>query len=303
MARRFGGKYSPGGAPEGEAGDAADAATSPPANAFHGKRPARAGARVNFLFIVPLLLAVKAFGQGPLGLMLDLGALGLMLLSAWLTREGLRAEEAYDARRVARRPAIPRKIFGAVAMGLGLALAGAVAPGGLLAPVIFGLLGAVLHFGAFGPDPLRDKGMEGVDKFQTDRVARAVAEGEKYLGAIHDAIQRSGDRALTTRVDTFLATARKMFRTIEDDPRDLSASRKYLGVYLMGMRDATVKFADLYARKPDPGARADYTALLDDLEANFTAQTAKLLQDDRSDLDIQIEVLRDRLKQEGVAPG
>jgi len=94
-----------------------------------------------------------------------------------------------------------------------------------------------------------------------------------------------------------------MFRTLEDDPRDLGASRQYLGVYLMGLRDATVKFADLYARKPDPGACADYTALLDDLEANFTAQTAKLLQADRSDLDIQIEVLRDRLKQEGVAPG
>lgn len=295
MAQRYGGKYSPGGAPEG--------AETPATGAFHGKRPARAGARVNFLFIVPLLLAVKAFGQGPVGLVLDLVALGLMLLSAWLTREGLLAQEAYEARRVARRPAIPRKIFGSVLMGLGLGVAGLVAPGGIIAPVLFGVLGAVLHFGAFGADPMRDKGMEGVDSFQTDRVARAVAEGEKYLGAIHDAVQRAGDRQLAARVDAFLATARKMFRTIEDDPRDLTASRKYLGVYLMGMRDATVKFADLYARKPDPKAKADYTALLDDLEANFTAQTAKLLEDDRGDLDIQIDVLRERLKQEGVATG
>ena len=36
------------------------------------------------------------------------------------------------------------------------------------------MLGAGLHFFSFGPDPLRDKGMEGVDEFQTDRVARAA---------------------------------------------------------------------------------------------------------------------------------
>lgn len=299
MAQRYGGKYSPGGPPPGM-----DAPDTPPApNAFHGRRPARGAAAVNFLFVVPLVLVVKAFGQPPLGLAMDLAAVGLMLLSAWLTREGLKAEDAWNARKVARRPAIPRKIFGSVLMGAGLALAGLVAPGGIVAPVVFGVLGAVLHFGAFGPDPMRDKGMEGVDQFQTDRVARAVEEGEKYLTATHEAIKRAGDRELVSRVDRFLVTARKMFRTVEDDPRDLTAARKYLGVYLMGMRDATVKFADLYGRKHDAGARADYVALLDDLERNFNAQTAKLLEDDRSDLDIQIEVLRDRLKLEGVQTG
>ena len=93
-----------------------------------------------------------------------------------------------------------------------------------------------------------------------------------------------------------------MFRTIEDDPRDLTSARKYLSVYLMGARDATVKFADFYARSGDAQAKADYTALLDDLEANFAAQTGKLLIDNRTDLDIEIDVLRDRLAREGVKP-
>ena len=50
----------------------------------------------------------------------------------------------------------------------------------------------------------------------------------------------------------------------------------------------------------DPGARADYEALLDDLETNFARRTSALLTDNRSDLDIEIGVLRDRLKREGV---
>ena len=32
------------------------------------------------------------------------------------------------------------------------------------------------------------------------------------------------------------AKARAMFRTVEDDPRDLNPARKFLGVYLMAAR-------------------------------------------------------------------
>jgi 5-bromo-4-chloroindolyl phosphate hydrolysis protein len=91
-----------------------------------------------------------------------------------------------------------------------------------------------------------------------------------------------------------------MFRTVEEDPRDLTGARKYLGVYLLGAKDATVKFADLYSRTRDEKARADYEALLDDLEKSFAARTQKMLLDDRSDLDVEIEVLRERLEREGV---
>ena len=71
---------------------------------------------------------------------------------------------------------------------------------------------------------------------------------------------------------------------------------------MLGARDATITFADIYARGQDPQARSDYLALLDDLEQNFAARTAKLLLDDRSDLTVEIDVLRERLQREGVRP-
>jgi len=290
MAQRYGGKFSPEAKPQ-----AAPGASSP----YAGQVRTKAGGRVNFLFIAPLPLAVRAFFLDPAGLAMTLGAFGLLILAAWLTREGILAQEAYDARKIARRPAIPRKIFASLLTGAGLALA-AFADGGLVSAAIFAVLGAVLHSFAFGLDPLKDKGMEGVDTFQTDRVARAVGEAEKYLAGMKEAIARARDRELEARVERFQSTARAMFRTIEDDPRDLTASRKYLTVYLMGARDATAKFADIYARSRNAEARDDYVQLLDDLEANFTGKTQKLLIDDRSDLNVEIEVLRDRLAREGV---
>lgn len=291
MAQRFGGQHSP----EGPRDDA----QTPGQNPFEGKTRSRAGGRVNFLFIAPLPLVFFAFFREPVGMAISLGAFALLILAAWLTREGVLAHEAYDARKIARRPAIPRKILGSAATGAGLFLAGFV-DGNVLNSIVFAVLGTGLHLFSFGLDPLKNKGMEGVDEFQTDRVARAVGEGEKHLQAMKDAILRARDRKLETRVEHFQTTVRDMFRTIEDDPRDLTASRKYLSVYLMGARDATSKFADIYARSRNTDARADYEALLDDLERNFAAQTQKLLNDDRSDLNIEIEVLRERLAREGV---
>ena len=294
MAQRYGGKYSPDG-PQGPAG--ADAK-----HPWAGKRRTRAGGRVNLLFLAPLPLVVRAFFQEPAGLALDLVAFGLLILAAWLTREGVLAQEAYDARKIARRPAIPRKIFGSVLTGLGLGVAGFAPDAALVNPVIFAGLGAVLHFLAFGPDPLTDKGAEGIDSFQSERVARAVEEAEKHLKAMTDAIGRAEDRTLERRVERFEDTVRELFRTVEEDPRDLTAARKYLSVYLLGARDATVKFADLYSRTRNREARSDYEALLDDLEQNFAARTRTLLEDNRTDLDVEIGVLRERLAREGVRP-
>ena len=286
MAQRYGGKFSP------------DAVK--PAGSFEGAKRSRVGGRVNLLFFLPLPLIWQAFGNGPQQMVLNLVALGSLLLAAWMTREGLLAEEAYAARTVARRPTFPRKMAGSLLTGIGLAVAGWAATGGLAAPVIYGVVGTVLHGLAFGLDPLTNKGVEGVDLHQTDRVARAVDEAEKHLAAMSDAIKRCGDRGLESRVAQFQATARRLFRTVENDPRDLSAARKYLSVYLLGARDATVKFADIYERRRDQQAKADYAALLDDLEQNFAARTEKLLLDDKSDLTIEIEVLRERLQREGV---
>ena len=117
-----------------------------------------------------------------------------------------------------------------------------------------------------------------------------------------DAILRAGDRALETRVERFQTTARSMFRTVEKDPGDLTAARKYLSVYLMGARDATIKFADFYAQGRDRQARTDYEALLDDLETHFAAETKTFLGNNRTDLSVEIDVLRERLQREGVKP-
>ncbi|MDP2062970.1 MAG: 5-bromo-4-chloroindolyl phosphate hydrolysis family protein [Phaeovulum sp.] len=291
MAERFGGKFSP---------EPHSPGTTPTLAAAGPEPRHPLAARPIWLVVAAAPFLVSAFSEPPAGLAMDLAAFAAFAAAAFVTREGLRAEAAFNARRVARRPAFPRKALGAVLVGAGLWL-GSFAPGaGLFGPIILAALGIALHLVAFGLDPMRDKGMEGIDAFQQDRVARVVGEGEKLLAGMRDAILRARDKKLEARVERFSGAARTLFRAVEDDPRDLTAARKYMGVYLMGARDATARFADLYGTTRDAKARADYEALLADLETNFAAQTRELIENGRENLDIEIEVLRDRLAREGV---
>jgi len=292
MAQRFGGKYSPDGKP-------APKAPGPP-QSYRNAQVDPVGVRANLMFVPPAILTLLSLNDGATGLALGLTGAGLWTGGAFLLREGLKAETAFAARKVARKPALPRKILAALLAGGGAALAAWKAEPGILIAAIYAAATAGLHLAAFGIDPLQDKGTEGADDFQQSRVARAVDEAEESLAAMTDAALRARDREVEARVVQFQAVARDLFRTVEKDPRDLTAARKYLTVYLQGARDATVKFADIYARSQDAQARADYLALLDDLEQNFAARTRKMLVEDRADLTIEIDVLRDRLQREGV---
>ncbi|WIY23953.1 5-bromo-4-chloroindolyl phosphate hydrolysis family protein [Parasedimentitalea psychrophila] len=298
MAKKFGGHYSPEGnsdRPEG-----APPRSAAPSNSYRNAQPDPIGAGSNLMFVPPAVMVLFSLLDGAMGLALGLLAAGAWTAAAWMLRQGLRAQSAYNARRVARRPALPRKLAASILTGIGAALAAWKAEPGLLIAAVYGSAVLALHMAAFGLDPMVDKGVEGIDEFQQSRVARVVNDAEACLTTMRHAARRAQDRQIDTRVAQFQSIARELFRTVEEDPRDLTAARKYLTVYLQGARDATVKFADIYSRSQDAQARADYLALLDDLEQGFAARNRKMLLEDRSDLTIEIDVLRDRLQREGV---
>jgi len=304
MSKRYGGDFSPTGQRDGETPREMVSHQVMEVAPFKGRKPLRHGAKINILFLLPLLVIFPAvlFSSGVTQMAVDLAGGAMLLLSAWLTRDGVRAEDAFNERKVARKPAIPRKIFGSTGTGIGVALLILGGSGfgieSIVAANVVGLLAAGLHMFSFGLDPLKNKGMEGVDSFTSNRVARKIEAAEALLTQQKEAILRARDRALEARVDQFQTTVRALFRQIEEDPRDLNAARRYLGVYLQGARDATVQFAALYANKRDDKIRSDYVAFLDDLEQNFAARKETLLIDDRTNFDVEIEVLQDRLNRE-----
>lgn len=179
MARKFGGKYSP---------DAKSHELKVDIE-YRGPSVDPAGAKSNVMFIPAIVVAATSLGGGAIHMAMGLGA-ALWTLGAWLLRDGLRAEAAFHDRRVARRPAIPRKLFAAVLAGVGVALAAYRNDQNMIASLILSVITVALHLTCFGLDPMKDKGMEGIDTHQQDRVQRAIEGGEAHLNAMQDAILR-----------------------------------------------------------------------------------------------------------------
>jgi hypothetical protein len=308
MAQRFGGRYSPGASPDASPG--ASPGTRPGRRkAFRGRRASAVDVRALLMFVWPTPLIFGALGAlaggAAVSMVLLLAAYASLIGGAWLLREGQRAEAEYHARPISRPPAFPRKIGASVLTGAGVALAswlGAAAGGvsGVVEAVVFGAMAAGAHLAAFGLDPLRAKGLDQtVGRGELDRVTEALQQAEARLRAIEALAHRMRDREIDARIQRLNATVRDMIRLVEKDPRDLGRARRYLGVYLTGAEDATRKYAENRDRLEDPKLHREYLELLSDLEGSFARGREMLLLDDRTDLEVEIEVLRERLGQEG----
>ena len=81
----------------------------------------------------------------------------------------------------------------------------------------------------------------------------------------------------------------------------LRRARKFLVVYLDGAGEVADKYVALQAKGEGDGFQPRFEALLDEMEKVSAEQHAKLLENDSFDLDVQLQVLSDRLKKEGVA--
>jgi hypothetical protein len=301
QAKRFGGAYSPG---AGSPGSGAPGSGGARPSAWSGRRVASPSLRALGLFFWPLpflagaflaLTRVDAVGVVWLGL-----AYVALMFGAHLTRTGLTAAAAYEARAVARPPAFPRKLFGAALTGVGVGLGALRATGSPAQSALFATVAASLHVVSFGLDPMRAKGLDGLSGDALDAAVTRIETARALIAEMTEAAAGFGDRALSDRVAKLAAGAERVVAQLEKSPGNMRRARRFLTVYLVGARDATVKAAQAWAERADPETRAEYEALLDDLDRHFTDHAAALAEGDRAALDVEIEVLRDRLKLEGV---
>jgi hypothetical protein len=94
--------------------------------------------------------------------------------------------------------------------------------------------------------------------------------------------------------------ARVVLGQLETDPKDLPRARRFLVTYLDGTRDVVAKYAAQQHDLADTPLAENFRRVLTTIEQVFKEQEEVLKQDDKTDLEIQIEVLETQLKREGV---
>jgi hypothetical protein len=261
--------------------------------------------RVWLLWVLsaPLLIgAVSALGAGRFsGFLGDALGWGLIAGAAVLTRRSVTVQGAERERRFSRGWRLPLKNLAAAALGLGTAVA-ATAGVGHAVPVgiAFGAIAVLGYHLAYGLEPLRVGGRLPASDKEARALADALAEAEGRLINVERAAAAIGNPELRQRLTRIAAQGRGMLEQIAERPSDLRRARRFLTVFLEGTEQVSDGYVRTHQHAASPELEQSFRNVLASIEDQFIRQRERLRQTDVLDLDVQIEVLKKQLEQEGL---
>jgi hypothetical protein len=249
-----------------------------------------------------VLAAVSALGAGRFsGFLGDALGWGLIASAAVLTRQGLAEHGAANERRFSRVWRLPLKNLAAAALGLGTATAAMGGAGhGIAVAVAFGALAVLGYHLVYGLEPMRVGGsLTPMDK-DARTVAEVLAEAEQRLIGIERAATAIGNAELRQRLTRIAGQGRGMLEQISERPSDLRRARRFLTVFLEGTEQVTNGFVRTHHHAESPELEQNFRNVLVSIEEQFIRQRERLRKADVLDIDVQIEVLKKQLEQEGI---
>lgn len=251
----------------------------------------------------PLLpAAVSALATGRFtGFLGDALGWALIAGAAVLTKQGLADHDTGRERRFSRGWRLPLKNLAAAALGLGTtvaAVAGVDHP--LPIALAFGAIALLGYHLVYGLEPLRVGGRFAAADKESRAVADALAEAEGRLINIERAAAAIGNLELRQRLTRIAHQGRGMLEQIAERPSDLRRARRFLTVFLEGTEQVSDGYVRTHHHAESPELEQSFRNVLVSIEDQFVRQRERLRQADVLDLDVQIEVLKKQLEQEGI---
>lgn len=259
------------------------------------------------LFFLPLPLLLKAvlslWGDNPQELAATGGCWLLFLLGAVLCRRGLQAEVMSEERPFAARRGARLKMAGGAVIGFATALTAYVAAGhSLPIAIAFALVAATGYYLLYGRPPPPSPASAGARMTDDEEATDLLRDAYARLDSIAAASRQIASPEFRQRLGSIVGSAEQILKLVADDPRDLRRARKFVTVYLDGAQRITRDYARAHSGGAPPAElEHNFRTLLVDMQNTCDEQYRKLLQNDLTDLEIQIEVLSTRLRREGVA--
>jgi 5-bromo-4-chloroindolyl phosphate hydrolysis protein len=257
------------------------------------------------LYFLPAALLPATFialGKGNLpAIVVNASGFALYMLAAWCVRKGLQAEYVYSKSRIARPPKWPLKMIAALIAALTTGMIAWLGAGHSLAVALMFAGGALLGmYLSYGFDPRQEKNIVAAHGYSREEILQTLEESSGIIRSIEQANERIGNTELNRRIERICEIADSILAEIEADPRDMRRARKFLNVYLDGVRQVTEGYAKTHPQSQSGELEQNFRNVLETIESVFQEQHQKLLEEDVFDLDVKIEVLTTQLKQEGI---
>jgi len=229
-------------------------------------------------------------------------AFALCMLAATLVRKGVSIEQEALRRKIVRRSStVPYKVIGAGVLGVAIFIGASMGAGiNFFSSVLLGIASVVGSIFVYGTDPSRNAPDSPAVGVTSEEVLEILNEADQKILAIEAARDRIHNVELKDRLKDIVKGVREIMGIVEDDPRDLRRARKFLRTYLDGAQRVTVGYADTHKYGDNGELEDNFRNVLDTIETVIGEQKGKLLENNLTELDVQIEVLQLQLEKEGV---
>jgi hypothetical protein len=251
-----------------------------------------------YLFLAPLFLSIilALLAKDIEAFILNSIAFGLFFVTARLNRIGLKNEHAYHTTLLTKAPKTPFKFMAGILLGVSTLYTAWIAGGETpIVGLFLALISSTGYFLYYGFDPKVDK-LENVGDISAEFVIQTLAESRAKLSSIENDIVLIQDQNLKNKLHIAVNKAYEILSNIEQDPKDLRVARKFIIVYIDGIKKVTKSYTDLLEEEIKPETKERLTQLLSDVEERFDKEILRLKRNNQFDLDVHIDVLQEQIK-------
>lgn len=263
-----------------------------------GKKPFKLK-RGNFLyiFLAPLFLAIilALFARDISAFVLNIIAFGLFFATAKLNTLGLSKEYEYHTTTLTKAPR-PYKTMTAGLLGISTLYTAWIAGGeSLITGLFLGVIATIGYFLYYGFDPKLDK-LDNIGDISAEFVIETLAEARGKLSIIEENMRHIKESDLHSKLRIATDKAYEILDNIEADPKDLRVARKFIIVYIDGIKKVTQSYTDMEENEISSDTKNKFSMLLSDVETRFDKEILRLKKNNQFDLDVQIDVLKEQIK-------
>jgi len=251
-----------------------------------------------YILLIPMFISVviSLFRGDFNGFTLKIVGFALLYGSTYMAKNGLLAKHKYDKSILTKAPKIPYLKMAAIGLGItSFYLSFMVGGRGFLASLFVGILAPIGSYLYYGFDPTKDK-IDSIDGISADLVLSTISDANEKLDYIQNNAQKVNDYKLRGKIDKALKKSRTILQTLQEDPKDIRVARKFLIVYIDGVKNVVDSYIKLDAKDIDQPTKDRLYGLMDNVEERFDKELARLKSNNKFDLDVHIDTLKEQIK-------
>lgn len=224
------------------------------------------------------------------------GASFLLLFgSTWLISKGIVQTSAYNKASITKAPNIHYLLMGAIGLGTTTSFLSFFYDKGFWISLFVGALAVAGSLLYYGNDPKIDK-TNNIHGISAQLVIDTINEANAKIDSIEAGSKQINDSLLSANLQDAIKKARQIVAAIEKDPKDIRVSRKFLIIYVDGVKNVVESYNQLDPADINSQTRDKLHNLFTDIESKFDQELQKLKENNQFDLDIHIETLKEHIK-------